>query len=165
MQKTTVFLAFSLMFISLHTLILGFSQKSVWNKTEAIRELPFCALTLRTLESRRGREVHILMEPDEVTESNLQLLFKVVSAKNPEPLLLETFVSTDVQQLRSLVTNMNTSAEESESIGPDVVTSSQGKVEKNQWAYYKRTDQVELFRFNPTFPKLGMKTIILRGKE
>jgi hypothetical protein len=169
MRRTVVFLAIAPIFILLPGLVLGFAQKRVWNKIEAIKQLPFCALKVMTLESQFGREVHILMEPDEVTESNLLLLFRVVSEKNPEPLELETFVSTDIQQLRSLVTNMNTSAtlseEDSEKTGSDVIsTSSQRKAEK-KWAYYKRTNQVELFRFNATFPRPGMKTIVLRGKE
>jgi hypothetical protein len=109
-------------FLSLPGLVLAFPQTSAWNKTEVIKELPFCALKLRTLlnESASSREVHILVEPEQITESNLILLFKVVSDKYPKPLSLEVFVSTDLEQLKPLVTGMTVAGtptrEESEAL-------------------------------------------------
>jgi hypothetical protein len=124
------------------------------NSTQSINELPFCAFILRSLDSRRGHEVYVLTEQDQITEGNLILLFKAVSDRNPNPSLLEVFVNTDVDQLRSLVVHMNTSGDFRE------------KPEKRyQWAYYKRSEKVELFRYNPNYPEDGLKTVIIRGTE
>jgi hypothetical protein len=129
-----------------------------WDKTRALTQSPFCALILREFLKRgdRGREIHILIEPDQVTEDNLRLLFKAISEKYPPPLLLEAWVYTDVEQLAALATRSG------HSFYPDT-RAREGK--ERQWAYYKRTEEVELFRYNPNYPESGMKTVILRGKE
>jgi hypothetical protein len=127
-----------------------------WDKTVAIRELPYCALILRAFlgSDDSSRKVFVLMEPDNINEENLRLLAKTMSDRYPPPLFLEVHVTTDVKQLATLVTNSNISGSGN--------YEAPGKKEL-QWAYYRRSEEVELFRYNPEFPKPGMKTVILKG--
>ncbi|MEK6410026.1 MAG: hypothetical protein AABN34_24140 [Acidobacteriota bacterium] len=140
--------------------VAGGGQNTVdqWDKTVALKQLPYCALVLRALigPDNSSREIFLLMEPDQVTEGNLRLLSRVLSERYPPPLSLEVRVTTDVEQLASLATNSGHTAH------PD--NEARGKKEM-QWAYYRRSEDVELFRYNPNYPKAGMKTVILKGKE
>lgn len=114
-------------------------------------EVPFAAIVLRDGERRfdGSRQIHILVEPSDVTERNLLLLFKVVSEQCSEPSLI-VWVYTDVAQLAALSTGQNMSG---------------GPTDKHQLVYYERTDKVELFRYNPNYPEEGRKTVLLKGKE
>ncbi len=129
-----------------------------WDKTVALKELPYCALILRAFlgPDDSSREIFVLMEPDNVNEENLRLLARALSEKYPPPLSLKAWIETDVKQLATLITNSNSSSY------PDNHAS--GKKEL-QWAYYRRSEEVELFRYNPEYPKPGMKTVILKGEE
>ena len=135
-----------------------------WNKTRAVKEVPFCAFILREFldDKEQNRDVYVLMEPDQVIEINLDLLFKALSKKFPQPYSLTIWVETDVEQLGVIATGrMGTvSPAESEKENPEE------KAVKPQLAYYRRTKKVELFRYNPNYPhKNGEKTVIIRGKE
>ena len=120
--------------------------------SKALKGLPFCVLVLwdgfRKFDG--SRQIHMIVESSEVTETNLSLLFKVVSEQCPES-SLAVWVYTDVEQLAALSTGMQISGEEKKS--------------RHQLAYYKKTDKVELFRYNPNYPEEGMTTVLLRGRE
>ena len=122
------------------------------DKGMSITGLPFCVLVLRVFTSDfypRVR-VHVLMEPDKITESNLRLLFEKISEQHPTTSSLDAMVYTDVEQLGVLATRR-------------ALSNSKGT--ESQLAYYRRDDRVELFRYNPDYPKSGLKTVIIRGKE
>jgi len=151
-------------------------DKDSWNKTRALKELPFCAFILRDFlleESSPEREIFILMEPDEVTEDNLRLLFNVVSEKYPKPLDLKVWVKTDVEDLKVLATGVLITGDppqkNSEVSGKEGNSSSNNSNKKtrriHQWAFYIRNKDVELFRYNPNYPEEGMKTVMLRGNQ
>jgi hypothetical protein len=151
-------------------------DKASWNKTRALKELPFCAFILRDFlleESSPEREIFILMEPDEVTEENLKLLFKVVSEKYLKPLALKVWVKTDIEDLKELATGVMITGDpppkNSEVSGKEKIVSSNELNKKTkrirQWAFYIRNEDVELFRYNPDYPEEGMKTVMLRGSQ
>jgi hypothetical protein len=123
-----------------------------WKKVQAIKGLPFCALILG--DNPKGvwgsREIYVLVEQAEVTESNLRILFRSISDSNPEPINLDAWVYTNLEQLRTLVTNSGMSG---------------GGSKVLRGAYYNRRENVELFRYSPNFPEPGLQTVILRGKE
>jgi len=48
---------------------------------------------------------------------------------------------------------------------PDSIEKFNKKKRPKKWGFYTRRSDVELFRYNPNYPKEGMKTVILRGKE
>jgi len=125
-----------------------------WGDVISMEGLPFCALILSNVYDKRQRErtVDILMEPDQVNEDNLRLLFRSLSEKFPADPTLKAWVNTNVKQLAMLATGMGGS-------GPAQGTSNL------QLAYYRRTEEVELFRYNPNYPKAGEKTVIIRGKD
>jgi hypothetical protein len=61
-------------------------QNRDWDKTRTVLGLPFCALMLRAfLVEESRREVHVLMEPDQVTEENLRPPANSMSSWNPMP--------------------------------------------------------------------------------
>ncbi|MEK6289491.1 MAG: hypothetical protein AABO57_27570 [Acidobacteriota bacterium] len=124
------------------------------DETRSIEGLPFCALVVGDFydKDQRERTIDVLMEPGQVTDSNLGLLFRILSDKLTEEPALTIWVNTDIRQLATLATGTGGS-------GP-----AQGK-RIFQLAYYRRTNTVELFRYNPNYPKAGEKTIIIRGKE
>jgi hypothetical protein len=147
-------------------------QNSQWNKTRAIKGLPFPAFILREYlgEFQPGLEVHILMDPDDVTEDNLRLLFELVSEKYTKAKRLVAMVSTDIEQLESLITGYiitGSPPQEKADVNEETTSKVQKRSRKriHKWAYYRRTKEVELFRYNPDYPNDGMKTIILKGKE
>jgi hypothetical protein len=142
----------------------GFCQdkSGPWNETRAVTGLDFCALILREFfDTKTGeRTLYLLAEPKEVTESRLQSLFASLSAKYADDSSLEVWVETDVEQLGSLATGRMVTVSPREH--------SDDRVEDKkvlQLALYKRNSSVELFRFNPNYPKSGEKTIIIRGQE
>jgi hypothetical protein len=92
------------------------------------------------------------MDPAEVTEDNLRLLFGNLSTRYSSPPRLEITVFTDVEQLAPLATGHALSGREYDS-----------KV--NQRADYYRDERKELFSYNPNYPKRGLRTVMLRGKE
>ncbi len=76
MTKTpSLFFAMTIFLLCSNPVALSRSQ-SHSNSTQSINELPFCAFILRSLESSRGYEVHVLTEPDQITDGNLMLLSK-----------------------------------------------------------------------------------------
>lgn len=125
-----------------------------WGDAISVEGLPFCALILSNVYDKRQKErtVDILMEPHQVNEDNLRLLFRSLSERFPDDLTFKAWVNTNVKQLAMLATGMGGS-------GP-----AQGK-RALQLAYYRRTEKEELFRYNPNYPKAGEKTVIIRGKE
>lgn len=125
------------------------------DKTTAIDNLPFCALVLRVFVYEHGARTrtYILMEPDGVTETNLRLLFEKVGQMHASTLSLEVVIYTDVEQLGFLATRQTHSGL------PNF------KRNEARSAYYRRDQQVELFRYNPNYPDTGLKTVIIRGKE
>jgi hypothetical protein len=127
------------------------------NGTKAVKGLPFCALILR--ESRETplsiHTFHVLMEPEEVTEGNLKLLFAMISQSDPQSSVIYVRVNTDVDQLGSLATGVGRSGEKNPGIKRPV----------RQWAYYKKSKEGEYFRYNPSYPEAeGYKTVVLWGK-
>lgn len=136
-----------------------------WNKTRAIKELPFCALILREIHDKfdATHKIYILMEPDEVTEDNLKLLFGIMSRRDTESPILWIIVETDVTQLAPLATGGFTAGS-----GAKKSNGATGDPLKpiRQWANYRRTKVGESFGYNPNYPKgEGFKTVILWGKE
>ena len=133
------------------------SKQDEVTKTSVIRGIPFCVFILRDSvikesDENKSRELHVLMEPENFSEVILTDLFRVLSERFPTPQSMQVLVYSDIEQLRKLVIGIGQSGDES-------------AIKKHQSAYYTRTKQVELFRYNPNFPELGMKTVILRGKE
>lgn len=137
---------------------------SNWNKTRAIKELPFCALILREAHDKLDatHKIYILMEPVEVTEDNLRLLFGILSRRDPESPILRILVETDVTGLAPLATGgfIAGSGRKSEGAKEDPPK------QIRQWANYRRTKVGESFGYNPNYPNgVGFKTVILWGKE
>ena len=136
-----------------------------WNETRAIQGLPFCALTLREFFDRDlpERTVYVLMEPTQVNEGNLHLLFRFISQRFPDDQILKVWVDTDVEQLDFIATGRMVT------VSPGFGTTAKPQAEESkrvlQMALYKRTKSVELFRYNPNYPKSGERTVIIRGKE
>ena len=137
-----------------------------WNETRAIQGQPFCALILREFSDpdRKERTIYVLMEPSQVNEGNLHLLFRHLSQQFPDDPILRVIVHTDVEQLAVLATGHLVTASPARVV-PD--SSAQEKESKRvlQLVFYKRTESVELFRYNPNYPKSGEKTVVIRGKE
>lgn len=137
-----------------------------WNETRAVQGLPFCALTLREFFDRdqHERTIFVLMEPPHVSEGNLNLLFRSMSQRFPDDPVLKVWVYTDVEQLAFLATGQMVTVSPAQG-APDA--NAQGKEKKRvlQLAFYKRTESVELFRYDPNYPKSGERTVIIRGKE
>lgn len=125
------------------------------DKTRAVEGLPFCALVLRVFVREKGARVvtYLLMDPEEVTEQNLRMLFEKISAQHASAPFLESMVYTDVEQLGFLATH------QAHSGLPNL------PAKELQSAYYRRDDRVEFFRYTPDYPRSGLKTIVLRGKE
>lgn len=140
---------------ALHPVGVAGMQQETWDKTTAVPDLPFCALVLRVFDDEHYPRVrvYILMEPDKVTEDNLKILFGRVGELHRSSSSLEAFAYTDVEQLGFLATR------QAHSGSPNF------KRKESQLAYYRRDDQVELFRYNPNHPKSGLRTVIIRGKE
>jgi hypothetical protein len=96
------------------------------------------------------------MEPDQVTEDNLRILFRVIPDEYRQGIPLRIWVYTDVKDLAGLATSSGHSA------FPDADAKDR---EVHRWAYYKRTSDVELFRYGNGHRETEMKTIVLRGHE
>jgi len=135
-----------------------------WNKTRTIKELPFCAMILREFHDTfdGSHTIHILMEPDEVSENNLRLLFSTLSHKDPSSPSLHVLVETDIERLAALATGEFTA-----DVSPKRNRRANGHSSRIwQWAIYRRNAAGEFFRYNPDYPKAdGFKTILLWGKE
>lgn len=155
----TMFFVFGCTTLSFGKISLQNNEES--NTTRAIKGLPFYAFILREFVSEDGssREINVLMEPNQVSETNLRLLFRNFSRKFPAPISVEVWVYTDVEQLDTLSTNQITD------VAPARGATPKEKKVAHQLVYYKRTKDVELFRYNPNYPKVGEKTVILRGRE
>lgn len=136
----------------------------------AVRGLPFCAFVFFEVENPTTFFVGILMDKGDMSEDNLKLLFQSISRKYPPqslyekhngPLPLEARVYTDLRIPGALANNemISASGKRSTSSRED----SRNPVPNT--AFYMRTEAVELFRYNPTYPEHGTKTVILRGKE
>jgi hypothetical protein len=136
-----------------------------WNETTAIHGLPFCALTLREFFDRdqHERTVYVLMEPSQVNEGNLHLLFRSISQRFPNDPNLKVWVDTDVEQLGTLATGQMVTVSPGFGATAEALPTESKRV--LQMALYKRTESVELFRYNPNYPKSGERTVIIRGKE
>lgn len=141
--------------LSISAISLGSPQtRERWDDVIAVKDVPFCALILSNFydKNERERTIDILMEPHNVNEDNLALLFRAVSEKFPDEPTLKVWVNTNVKQLATLATGIGGS-------GP-----SQRRREL-QLAFYQRTPTLELFRYNPNYPKRGEKTVLIRGRE
>lgn len=141
-------------------------QDSRWNETRSIDGLPFCAFVLRVIydASEGERTVYVLMEPRAANENNLYLMFRALSERFPGDPSLKVWAYTDVEQCAFLATGTMMTSSPAEGV-PD--TSALGRASKRvlQLARYKRTKSVELFRYNPDYPKPGERTVLIRGKE
>lgn len=142
-----------------------------WNRTTAIRGLPFCALVLRNFvdeDDSPRREVYVLMETSQVTEDNLTLLFRALSEAYVKPQDLTVWVYTDVEQLGILATGTFSDSVPAEpkddGVANDETPTGASRKKQDQLAYYKRTKGAELFRYNPNYPQPGTKTVMLMGK-
>lgn len=72
-------------------------------------------------------------------------------------------MDTDVEQLGVLATGALVTVSPARG---DIGASGRAKTARIlQLAFYKRNKSVELFRYNPDYPKAGNKTVIIRGKE
>ncbi|MEK6288223.1 MAG: hypothetical protein AABO57_21095 [Acidobacteriota bacterium] len=114
--------------------------------------------------------VGILMDKEDMSESNLKLLFQSISKKYPpqllfekhgRPLPLEARVYTDLRIPGALANNEMISVSGTRSTS----SSEESRNPTRSRAFYTRTEAVELFRYNPNYPEHGTKTVILRGKE
>jgi hypothetical protein len=156
MKIMAVRIIFTLIILSSVLVSFTYSQESEnrdsWKKAQAIKGLPFSAFILG--DNPKGvwgsREIYILVEQTEVTEINLRILFRAISDSNPEPMNLEAWVMTDPERLKSFYSGAGTSG---------------GGAKVFKGAFYKRVENVELFRYNPNFPEPGLQTVTLRGKE
>jgi hypothetical protein len=156
MKLSGVRIFFSLLILSFFSVASTYSQEpekgDSWKKVQAIKGLPFCAFILG--DNPKGvwgsREIYILVEQTEVTESNLRILLRTISDSYPEPINLEAWVITDPERLKSFYSERGSSG---------------GEANVFKGAFYKRGEKVELFRYNPNFPEQGLQTVTLRGKE
>lgn len=142
-----------------------------WNRTTAIKGLPFCALVLRNFveeDDSPRREVYVLMETSQVTEDNLTLLFKGLSEAYVKPQDLTVWVYTDVEQLGILATgtfsDLAPAEPKDDGVAIDETSIKANRKRQDQLAYYKRARGAELFRYNPNYPQPGTKTVLLMGK-
>lgn len=149
----------------------GQQSEDRWNVTTSLKGLPFCALVLRDhlADSDRRRVLNVLMDPDDVAEGNLVLLFRVLSEKYPSPVALEVWVNTDVEQLSLLASGVLIHKADPP-LRPSTGNQGAGSEAKIrgrvlQLVFYRRSKDVELFRYNPNLPEEGSRTVILRGKE
>jgi len=135
------------------------------NETTAIGGLNFCAFMLREFydKDEKGRTIYVLMEPRQVSESNLYLLFRILSERFNADEDLTIWVDTDVEQLAFLATGTMVTFSPARGVIDDSARGHNKRI--LQLAYYKRTKAVELFRYNPNYPIAGEKTVIIRGKE
>jgi len=136
----------------------------------AVKELPFCALIMTDFltEDRSMRALYILMDPNEITEFNLSQLFKTLSQKYSKPVDLEVWVYTNLSDIAHIVTgrfSTRAKAKLPESKDGSETKDSEVAEKVEKWAYYKRADTVELFRYIPEPPEKGLKTVVLRGKD
>jgi len=134
----------------------------------AVEEVPFSAIIYFREKNQRFCHVNILMAPDQVTLDNLRLLFQRLSNKYASAKILRIRIDTRLERLSSYITGEFHAADPP----PSKYENKKKKVKKEeaieveQWAVYIRTEDVELIRYNPNYPKAnGMETIILRGKE
>lgn len=146
----------------------GLDDEQEWHKTRAIKEVPFCAFILRDFldDNRESRELAVLMEPDQVTEGNLTLLFKALSEKHPKPTDLRIQVYTDVEQLGFLATGLledKAPPEKKKAASSD--QGDKGSKREPQFAFYKRTKYEEYFSYYVFKQKSEVKTVILRSKR
>jgi hypothetical protein len=109
---------------------------SNWNKTRDIKDLPFCAFILRESHQQYDGNhlMYILMQPDEVTEENLRLLFGLISRQDPDSSSMRVLVETDLDQLTSLVNRGSVSGSSSKSS-----ERAESSTSIRQWAMYRRT--------------------------
>jgi hypothetical protein len=171
-----VILLLGVLFVNTNTLGANLQKEDEggWNKTRAITELHFCVFILRDFldGDEPSREISVLMEPDQVTENNLTLLFRALSEKYPAPKTLRVQVYTDVEQLGFLSTGRMEDLAPAE--GSEMTIREDGTSQKNlnkkkkrvlQFAFYKRAKEEEFFTYNPNYPEYGTKTITLRSKQ
>ena len=130
-----------------------------------LKDLPFCAIVFdedfKNTETTAANElaVRILMDQDDVSESNLRQLFALVSKRYPSPQDLYAYVETDARSVADVVN------QERYNIGKRPGQSGKSSSRGPGGAFYRRSAKVELFRYNPDYPAWGMKTVILRGTE
>lgn len=134
-----------------------------------IRGLPFCAFIYYEDKNDSRSYVRILMDQVEITQDNLRTLFQRISEEHPSSLPLEVQVDIDLRTAGAIANGeLHSIAGRSSpnNNGSDHDRKSEASnVEAPHGAFYMRTETVELFRYNPNYPKFGMKTVILRGKE
>ena len=136
------------------------------DKLVAVEDVPFSAIIYFQENNQSFRHVNILMAPEQVTLDNLRLLFQKLSEKYVTAKPLRIYVNTRLEELSSYITGKFYAADPPAKSERDKKEKVEKDTEVRQWAVYIRTENVELIRYNPDYPKEnGMKTIILRGKE
>jgi hypothetical protein len=141
--------------------------------TQALTQLHFCALILRVHNvSSTSQHVYVLMEPERVTEQNLRELFRSISSTYGGSDLLQVSVYTDIRQLEFLATGQAQSGPDNPAISEGKsgsatrsLSKEQNRISDYRWAYYVRWDGGEFFRFNADFPKTGITTVVITGKQ
>src|SRR5574341_2511954 len=110
-----------------------------------------------TGDSEQGyRYVVILLDERAFSEDTLKSLFKLVSARFPTPHHLNVQIYTSLEQV-----------ETPEEYEQGRVSESPGdpNMDKYHWAFFIRTNDSELIRYNPKPPNPAMKTVVLKGKD
>src|SRR5262249_50674399 len=130
-------------------------------RTKAIEGLPFCALIVGELRNRPVfHRLDVLAEAKHINEGDLALLFAAISSAYPsEELPLEVFVDSDVAEMKWIVTGYAGAGSFPKGAKPLDHDPTAGP-----WGYYWRTKENEYYRYNPDYPALGIKTVVLRGK-
>jgi hypothetical protein len=142
------------------------------DKLSSIKNLPFCAMIFFEDLSNSRQDVRVIMDQDDISENNLKLLFSEISRKYSASIPLDVLVYTDLIEPGALANGENISGgNEPSSLGKDnkrsKVADRKNRISNGvpRGAFYMRRENVELFRYNPSYPDYGMKTITLKGKE
>lgn len=131
----------------------------------AVEGIPFSALIYFEDHNDWEYDIRLIMAPEQVTEQNIRLLGKILSRKYPPPKPLAVHVTTDLESPCQAARGVGGAFDPGEN-EPKNRQKEKKEIEVRQWAFYTRRADVELFRYNPNYPKdNGMKTVILRGKE
>jgi hypothetical protein len=78
----------------------------------------------------------------------------------PETVSLEAYVDTNLRAFTSLITRESVTT-----VAIDNKMTAKATVVGFSGAVYLRNGRVELLRYNPNYPRQGMRTVILRGRE
>lgn len=98
----------------------------------------------------------ILLNDKAFSEPTLRELFKLLSGRFPIPNRLYVQVYTNLDQVET--------PEEHEQ-GKGSESPGDPNMDKYHWAFFIRSHDSELIRYNPKPPDRTMKTVILKGKD